>query len=663
MNKETHIEHLIKLVRKEKVSLFIGAGFSLEAEAPSAWNLQQAILAELPSNDLKKEHANDDLDVISQFFVEEICEGSRAELMELLQKQFEFEPKCMDDHLALAAIPHFHNILTTNYDTLLEDSYPQDERVVVKKDEDCAYIDQKPVMIFKIHGDFTNRDFIVITTQDYADLKKQKHNNLVWNEVKSIFTKTHVAFIGYSLSDENVINMIKFISKIVNRNQKQMFLIAPGLNATKKQQLKKNLVSYIDATAKEFLTKLKTEIDENIGPDYRHHDVSDPTFTKYCELHGFDPVVKRTEQKKKENDIVNFKPLEGKNVQHTVNFTVKNQPMDKVQRFDFEKYGSFIKDKNLPFPDVPYIRFAGEDLTSGKHMVNGLVMTRGFREILVAPAIKNIDLTIKIPDRNFVEKVKAQGYRLNDTKFVIQFDCHIYTVKIIFTHSSDLTKGFLLTFSFDEKTTYTDNSLAIKWIDFLCAFFNKEDFYIKEISSNVFNVNSQHPGEIKHNFNDYKKYYELIRQIEIDGDVEFKTYNQCTEQNLRIAYYISSFLSQKPIRIACNGGVEISTKELVCDDEFAERAQKKLPVTIVSTDTDKKVFKLNEKTFVVPYTHSVYSPCVVQKIRKGRKGMIAADLKYEGDCYQIYFSSQPANEFFPGVKEFKEVDELLTNTP
>lgn len=33
---------------------------------------------------------------------------------------------------------------------------------------------------------------------------------------------------------------------------------------------------------------------------------------------------------------------------------------------------------------------------------------------------------------------------------------------------------------------------------------------------------------------------------------------------------------------------------------------------------------------------------------------MAADLKYDGDSYQIYFSTQSASEFFPDVKEFKE---------
>lgn len=654
MSKETHIEHLIRLVRKEKVSLFIGAGFSLEAKVPSVWDLQQAILNELPSDEMKKEHAEDGLDAISQFFVEEVCEGSRAELMDLLQKQFEFEPECMDDHQALAAIPHFHNIFTTNYDTLLEDSYPKDRCAVIKKDEDCVYIDSKPVRVFKIHGDFTNRDFVVITSQDYADLNKKRHNKLVWNEVMSSFTSNHVAFIGYSLSDKNVLNLLRSISKMVRRNKRQMFLIAPGFDDANKKRLKEINVSYIDSTAKEFLGQLKKGIDENIGPDYRHHDVTEATFTKYCEQHGFDPIVKRTEQIKKDNEIVNFAPLKGKGIEHKVNFTVKNQPMEMAQNFDFEKYGTFIKDRILPFPNVPYIRFNGDDITNATHIVNGLVMTRGFKEILVAPAINTIDLTIKVPGRNFMEKVKAQAYRLNDTKFVIQFDCHIYTVKIVFTHKTDLGGGFSLSFTFDMKETYTDNNLAIKWIDFVCAFFNKEDFYIKEISSSVFNTGNEYSTNIKHNFNEFKKYYDYIKYIEMNSDVNFKTYNQCTEHNLTVAYYIFSFLSHKPISCACKGGMEFSTKELICDDDFVERAERKQPVAIVSTDVEEKRYTLNGHTFVIPFTHNVYSPCKVTKIEQGRKGYMAADIRYDGDSYQIYFSSKSANDFFPNIKEFKE---------
>ena len=646
-------ERVIKLIREEKVSLFIGAGFSYEAQAPSVRMLCEAILSQFDNDEQRETHKNDSLADISNFYVEEICSGSRNSLIDLLQKQFVITPAKMVDHQALAKIPHFHNIFTTNYDTLLEDSYETKDCQVIRKDADCAYIDEtKPVRVFKIHGDFVNQDFVVITSNDYKEFFNNRTNPQMWDVVKHDFLTKHILFIGYSLEDDNILQLIRTLSDCVGRNQKQMFLIAPKLDKIKEGKLKAMKVKYYDAVASDFLAELTKELDAHIGMDFRHHKVSAETFNRYCNLHGFTPEMAL--KQKEDNDIVNFKPLQGKRIEHKVNFTVKNQPIDMVQHFDFEKYGSFIKDGNLPFNDVPYIRFHGDDITEGTHMVNGIVMTRGFREILVAPVIKNIDLTIKIPGRNFMEKVKAQSYRLNDSKFVVQFDCHIYTVKIVFTYSNDTTNGLRFSFTFEEKDTYTDNSLAIKWIDFICAFFNKEDFYIMEISSSPFNVGTEYSEEIKHNFNDYKKYYEFIKYIEMNGNVTFQTYNKCTERNLTVAYYIASFLAHKPIICACKGGMEFSTKELICDKEFVERAESKLPVSIVSTDIEEKKYTLNGHTFVIPYTHNVYSPCKVVKIKKGEKGYMAADLKYDGDSYQIFFSSQSASEFFPDVKEFKE---------
>jgi hypothetical protein len=101
--------------------------------------------------------------------------------------------------------------------------------------------------------------------------------------------------------------------------------------------------------------------------------------------------------------------------------------------------------------------------------------------------------------------------------------------------------------------------------------------------------------------------------------------------------------------------MKISTKELICDDDFVERAESKQPVAIVSTDIEEKRYTLNGHTFVIPFTHNVYSPCEVTKIKKGRNGYMTADIKYDRDSYQIYFSSQAANDFFPDVKQFKEM--------
>lgn len=47
-------EELISLVRREQVSLFIGAGFSKEAGAPSVWDLQKSILERIYDTEKKK---------------------------------------------------------------------------------------------------------------------------------------------------------------------------------------------------------------------------------------------------------------------------------------------------------------------------------------------------------------------------------------------------------------------------------------------------------------------------------------------------------------------------------------------------------------------------------------------------------------------------------
>ena len=143
-------EQVIKYIREEKVSLFIGAGFSLEAQAPSVRTLCDAILSQFDDEQQREDYKDKSLPDIASFYVEEVCSGSRNSLISLLQDLFRFSPAQMEDHLALTKIPHFHNIFTTNYDTLLEDSFDKDQCQVIRKDADCTYIDKsRPVRVFK----------------------------------------------------------------------------------------------------------------------------------------------------------------------------------------------------------------------------------------------------------------------------------------------------------------------------------------------------------------------------------------------------------------------------------------------------------------------------------------------------------------------------------
>ena len=123
MDKE--LERLIKYIRKEDVALFIGSGFSFKAGAPHAYDIIEAILKE-GGEEFASENKDKNLRDVSESFVD-FCDG-RNDLISLLGRLFSFEIKDTSDQELIRKIPHFKTIFTTNYDTLLENAYPQAER-------------------------------------------------------------------------------------------------------------------------------------------------------------------------------------------------------------------------------------------------------------------------------------------------------------------------------------------------------------------------------------------------------------------------------------------------------------------------------------------------------------------------------------------------------
>lgn len=638
-------ERLIKLVRKCKVSPFIGAGFSIEAKAPSVGDLKTIILSEFYNEKLRNEHKDDSLQDLTNFFVKEVCNGSRNQLIELLREEFNFTPACVNDHSMLAKIPHFKHVFTTNYDTLLEDSYPQAERNVVRNDKDCTYIQDKKTTVFKIHGDFTDPDSVVITSNDYEQFFEKPVNSELWDLTKTEFLTKHILFIGYNLNDDNVIDIIKHISGAVGKNQKDMFLIVPSINESRKKQLKKLGVTYYEAYASEFLKELITELKANISKDFKHGDISAEVYTKFCNFHDFTPGVSMPPYG--ENQINGFKPLEKKTIEQKIKFTVDDVYKDIVNNMDFEKYGVIID--NPIYPTIPKIEFKGEHLLNCIHSVNGVVIDDEISAILVMPVPKDRELTIRIPSRNFIEKIRGKAYALNKQKVVFDMDFHIYTLKLVITINEDapIERKYIVDFTFKSKETYTDNNLAIKWIDFISAFFCGEDVYIKEISNTPFNSENT-VKNVDHNFEMYKEYYTNIRQIELLTGEKFSLYQDCSEQ----AYYAScklvAYLKHEPVIIKSPGGVKISAEATLFSD-FAKSDSEKDEIAAVSTSEDI-VLKLNDKTYKIPFMHSIFSPCKVIKMERKGKNIINLELKYEMDQYYALYSDRSTPEEFPKVK-------------
>ncbi len=180
-------ERLFELVRKEDVVLWIGAGFSKYAGYPMGGELAQIIYSNCTKEEKEVIGGNKALQDIANDFVN-IRNGSRNQLFELLKENIIYnKPTSTEYHDLLSQIPHIKTIITTNYDTLLEDAYKERGGQKIVIDSDVPYIKEDKTSIVKIHGgDFTKSDKIVITKDDYTNFYNIDYNTpyLAFNKRK-----------------------------------------------------------------------------------------------------------------------------------------------------------------------------------------------------------------------------------------------------------------------------------------------------------------------------------------------------------------------------------------------------------------------------------------------------------------------------------------------
>ena len=618
------LERLIKYIRKEEVALFIGSGFSIKAGAPSVWDIINAILKEggqsfkdgLTESDCKQ------LRLVSEAFVNE-C-GGRNDLMTLLKNLFGFEPKDCSDQQTLTRIPHIRQIFTTNYDTLIEDAYPKSTCNVVTANEGCAYTDNHFTTIYKVHGDIAtlnNSASIIITDSDYKNYFKNKHFNLIWEELKQTFIKKHVVFIGYSLGDDNILDIIKTVRDCIGSSMKGMFLVAPHFSELKKDKLKANHVTYIDALAEEVLTTILSSIKDNIADDVRHNNVSKETYDKFVELNGnILTTLRKTEDG---NEIEKLEVKQGKEREDTISFTIPNEIMSEINdsRFNDEMtvVGSSIK--------VPAYKIPSEKMINFSHHLNGIKFN-GKDDIsclYIAPTIQRHDTKFKIPSIKFTESVTLVKYRKNGVIYV-DMETPICFIKIELHNANN--KIIDVTSRLESKETYKNNSEALKWIDALIAMC-KQGQIVKfdgiTITSNQTNRNAIAE------FNKVKAFYKTIRDIENDTDVIFDFYDQYSDENYINALYIYHYLTGKGFlrKVPQKAGLKF-----VIDD----RDENNMPIEKFRNDTFVMIeckplgyIKLNGKEFQIPFRTTAYMDChadSITAINEHEYEIVMKDAKY-----------------------------------
>jgi hypothetical protein len=244
---------ILKALRSGNAIPFLGAGASMVNPGngggvwlPSASDLARSLArdAEFPSTN---ETDVTDLSKVSSYYVDV---SSRHLLRQELHNVFAGkinDYRCNDLHRFLAAIADRTMIVTTNYDTLLEQAfveagksfelvvYPADNEeyanaifwwhhgsaepeLMKPQDIDINDLGRSNV-IYKIHGsvrsDIGKWDSFVITEEDYIDFLSRMES-AVPSAFSAYFASRSFLFLGYGLRDWNLRVLLKKIRKKVD---------------------------------------------------------------------------------------------------------------------------------------------------------------------------------------------------------------------------------------------------------------------------------------------------------------------------------------------------------------------------------------------------------------------------------------------------------------
>lgn len=258
-------ERILELIRKEEVVLFIGAGMSIYAGFPSGAGLAKILFDNL-TDDLKT-------DIEFTYNLPKLCDdiytlkgGNKNYLIETLKKEFRKPPTSTETHKLLAGIPHFRNIVTTNYDTLIETENPNIE--VIRKSKDLATTNHNSKLLFKIHSDFTDTDRLILTNSDYLNyFTNNSEDQIFWNVVKDRLATNHILFVGYSLEDTNVKDMLNKIMNELGENRKEIYFASPAIDAVKRAFLSRHNISFIESTGENLIKIIDNDIKLNYLPN------------------------------------------------------------------------------------------------------------------------------------------------------------------------------------------------------------------------------------------------------------------------------------------------------------------------------------------------------------------------------------------------------------
>ena len=393
-------ESLFETISKGEVVLWVGAGLSLYAGLPSGVQLREILYKGLTP--LEKEEVGEESDL--SHLADEICtlKGNRNYIIQTLKNTFTRDFLSTETHKIISQISHFRNIITTNYDSLFESVYGSGKLNVIFSDNHTPYIDAKKVNLFKIHGDLSNPDSIIITESDYNDFfSKDTEQNTIWSVIKGIIATKSILFIGYGLEDTNIQVIFNKIRNKIGENGKECYFVAPNISTTKSIKLDKARIHPISLTGEKLFEELIEYLKKNIKKNFENKDISSEVYSEFIGNFGLKSEIE-VDSSIGKNIVKNLIGIEGKGTKIKMTFSVSSSS-DEIHKLDALINKGEVSEE---------IIIDEENLTAFNLDINGI----NFRDI---DDVKNLKIALTPFFDKQVDIIFENGKEFNDVELKI----------------------------------------------------------------------------------------------------------------------------------------------------------------------------------------------------------------------------------------------------
>lgn len=218
MNKKTFISRISDSFCNGEVSLFLGAGTSLDANFPTWPELLKPCAEEL---ELDINNVSDYFQ-LAQYYINEYGESELYSLINERINKIDYNSKALDIIVKMG----FKSVWTTNFDKVIEKNFENQQINInaIHDEKDLSSVNlMNRVNIFKLNGDIGHIDKIVISKSDIENYYLNHELFLSFFQ-RELMTNTFL-FIGYSFKDEIVLKAIQKLHSYIGKNKKTFYAI------------------------------------------------------------------------------------------------------------------------------------------------------------------------------------------------------------------------------------------------------------------------------------------------------------------------------------------------------------------------------------------------------------------------------------------------------